>query len=278
MITKNEEQEQKLAYMKQDMEIAKRMSKIKHKIAVMSGKGGVGKSTMAVNMAVALSKKGYRTGILDVDIHGPNVPRMLKIGKKDILADKDGILPVKVGENLKVISAQFLLSDENSPIIWRGPRKTAAIRQFLGDVSWGDLDILIVDCPPGTGDEHLTILQSIPFLDGIVMVTTPHLVSLDDVEKSINMAKQLKIRVLGIIENMSGMICPKCETEIPLFGNGGGAEIASKTQIPLLGSIPIYVEPKGEKNRLLIENNESEASKRMLTIVDKLEDLIMKRE
>ena len=278
MITKNEEQEQKLAYMKQDMEIAKRMSKIKHKIAVMSGKGGVGKSTMAVNMAVALSKKGYRTGILDVDIHGPNVPRMLKIGKKDILADKDGILPVKVGENLKVISAQFLLSDENSPIIWRGPRKTAAIRQFLGDVSWGDLDILIVDCPPGTGDEHLTILQSIPFLDGIVMVTTPHLVSLDDVEKSINMAKQLKIRVLGIIENMSGMICPKCETEIPLFGNGGGAEIASKTQIPLLGSIPIYVEPKGEKNRLLIENNESEASKKMLGIVEKLEDLIMKKE
>lgn len=278
MITKNEEQEQKLAYMKQDMEIAKRMSKIKHKIAVMSGKGGVGKSTMAVNMAVALSKKGYRTGILDVDIHGPNVPRMLKIGKKDILADKYGILPVKVGENLKVISAQFLLSDENSPIIWRGPRKTAAIRQFLGDVSWGDLDILIVDCPPGTGDEHLTILQSIPFLDGIVMVTTPHLVSLDDVEKSINMAKQLKIRVLGIIENMSGMICPKCETEIPLFGNGGGAEIASKTQIPLLGSIPIYVEPKGEKNRLLIENNESEASKKMLGIVEKLEDLIMKKE
>ncbi len=278
MITKNEEQEQKLAYMKQDMEIAKRMSKIKHKIAVMSGKGGVGKSTMAVNMAVALSKKGYQTGILDVDIHGPNVPRMLKIGKKDILADKDGILPVKVGENLKVISAQFLLSDENSPIIWRGPRKTAAIRQFLGDVSWGDLDILIVDCPPGTGDEHLTILQSIPFLDGIVMVTTPHLVSLDDVEKSINMAKQLKIRVLGIIENMSGMICPKCETEIPLFGNGGGAEIASKTQIPLLGSIPIYVEPKGEKNRLLIENNESEASKKMLGIVEKLEDLIMKKE
>lgn len=278
MITKNEEQEQKLAYMKQDMEIAKRMSKIKHKIAVMSGKGGVGKSTMAVNMAVALSKKGYQTGILDVDIHGPNVPRMLKIGKKDILADKYGILPVKVGENLKVISAQFLLSDENSPIIWRGPRKTAAIRQFLGDVSWGDLDILIVDCPPGTGDEHLTILQSIPFLDGIVMVTTPHLVSLDDVEKSINMAKQLKIRVLGIIENMSGMICPKCETEIPLFGNGGGAEIASKTQIPLLGSIPIYVEPKGEKNRLLIENNESEASKKMLGIVEKLEDLIMKKE
>lgn len=278
MITKNEEQEQKLAYMKQDMEIAKRMSKIKHKIAVMSGKGGVGKSTMAVNMAVALSKKGYQTGILDVDIHGPNVPRMLKIGKKDILANKDGILPVKVGENLKVISAQFLLSDENSPIIWRGPRKTAAIRQFLSDVSWGDLDYLIVDCPPGTGDEHLTILQSIPFLDGIVMVTTPHLMSLDDVEKSINMAKQLKIRVLGIIENMSGMICPECKTEIPLFGNGGGAEIASKTQIPLLGNIPIYVELKGQENRLLIGNRESEASKRMLEIVEKLEDLTMKKE
>ena len=277
MITENENKEQNLAYMKQDMEIVKRMSKIKHKIAVMSGKGGVGKSTIAVNLAVALSKKGYRTGILDVDIHGPNVPRMLKIGKKDLIISAEGIVPVKVG-NLKVISVQLLLPEENSPIIWRGPRKTAAIRQFLVDVSWGDLDILVIDCPPGTGDEHLTILQSIPFFDGIIMVTTPHEVSLDDVEKSINMAKHLKIKVLGIVENMSGFVCPECKTEIPIFGSGGGNKIASKTNIPLLGNVPIDIASKELEDVLLIENGESETSKRLLKIVNKIENIVLKRE
>jgi len=277
MIAEQENQEQKLALMQQDIEIAKRMSKIKHKIAVMSGKGGVGKSTMAVNIAAAFAKKGYKTGILDVDIHGPNVPRMLKIGKKDLKIDEDGILPVKVGKNLKVMSAQFLLSIENSPIIWRGPKKTAAIRQFLADVSWGDLDVLVVDCPPGTGDEHLTVLQSITPFDGIIMITTPHLVSLDDVEKSINMAKHLKIRIIGIIENMSGFVCPECKTEIPIFGNEGGSEIASKTGIPLLGKIPLDITSKLD-NALLIENGESEISKKILKIVNKIENIVLKKE
>lgn len=162
MITKNEEQEQKLAYMKQDMEIAKKMNKIKHTIAIMSGKGGVGKSTISVNLALVLAEKGYQTGILDVDIHGPNVPRMLKIEKDILQVNDEGILPVKVGKNLKVISIQFLLPTKDSPVILRGPKKTGIIRQFLSDVLWGELDFLIVDCPPGTGDEHLTILQSIP--------------------------------------------------------------------------------------------------------------------
>ncbi len=277
MITEQENQEQKLAYMKQDIDIARRMTKIKHKIAVMSGKGGVGKSTMAVNIAASFSKKGYRTGILDVDIHGPNVPKMLKIGKKDLKINEDGILPVKAKENLKVMSSQFLLSDENSPIIWRGPKKTAAIRQFLSDVSWGDLDILVIDCPPGTGDEHLAILQSIPSIDGIVMVTTPHMVSLDDVEKSINMAKSLKIEILGIVENMSGLICPECETEISIFGNGGGSKIASKTGIPLLGTVPIEVSPKEQDNVLLIENSESKTSERIAKIAAKIEDAVEMR-
>jgi len=276
MITEQENQEQKLAYMQQDIIITKRMDQIKHKIAVMSGKGGVGKSTMAVNIAASFANKGYKTGILDVDIHGPNVPKMLKIGKTDLKVNEEGILPVEVGENLKVMSSQFLLSDENSPIIWRGPKKTAAIRQFLSDVSWGNLDILIIDCPPGTGDEHLTILQSIPSIDGIIMVTTPHTVSLDDVEKSINMAKHLKIEVLGIIENMSGLICPECETEVPIFGNGGGSEIASKTGIQLLGAVPIEVNPKEQVNALLIENKGSKSSERILEIVNKIEDIILK--
>jgi Mrp family chromosome partitioning ATPase len=274
MITEQENQEQKLAYMQQDIIITKRMDQIKHKIAVMSGKGGVGKSTMAVNIAASFANKGYKTGILDVDIHGPNVPKMLKIGKIDLKVNEEGILPVEAGENLKVMSSQFLLSDENSPIIWRGPKKTAAIRQFLSDVSWGNLDILIIDCPPGTGDEHLAILQSIPSIDGIIMVTTPHTVSLDDVEKSINMAKSLKIRLLGIIENMSGLICPECETEIPIFGNGGGSEIASKTEIQLLGAVPIEVSPK-EHNGLLIENKESKTSEKILKIVAKIENMVL---
>lgn len=277
MITENENKEQNLVYMKQDMEIVKRMSKIKHKIAVMSGKGGVGKSTIAVNLAVALSKKGYRTGILDVDIHGPNVPQMLKIGKKDLIISAEGIIPVKVG-NLKVISVQLLLPEENSPIIWRGPRKTAAIRQFLVDVSWGDLDILVIDCPPGTGDEHLTILQSIPFFDGIIMVTTPHEVSLDDVEKSINMAKHLKIKVLGIVENMSVFVCPECKTDIPVFGSGGGSKIASKTNIPFLGKIPIDIASKESEDILLIENEESDTSNKLLKIVNKIENIVLKKE
>ncbi len=275
MIKEQENQEQKLTYMKQDIDIARRMTKIKHKIAVMSGKGGVGKSTMAVNIAASLSKKGYKTGILDVDIHGPNVPKMLNIGKKDLKINEDGILPVEIGENLKVMSSQFLLSDENSPIIWRGPKKTAAIRQFLSDVSWDDLDMLVIDCPPGTGDEHLTILQSIPSIDGIIMVTTPHIVSLDDVEKSINMAKSLKIRVLGIIENMSGLICPECEAEIPIFGNGGGSEIASKTGMRLLGSIPIEIRSKEQDSTLLIENGNSETSKKILEIVTEIENMVL---
>ena len=278
MITNDEEQEQKLAYMKQDMEIAKRMSKIKHKIAVMSGKGGVGKSTMAVNVALSLSNKGYKTGILDVDIHGPNVPRMLNIEKEILQMNNEGILPVEVGKNLKVISIQFLLPSADSPVIWRGPKKTGAIRQFLSDVIWGELDYLIVDCPPGTGDEHLTILQSIPLMDGIVMVTTPHSVSIDDVEKSINMAKQLKIRVLGIIENMSGLVCPECGAEIPIFGHGGGSEISSKTGIPLLGSIPIDTTPKTQYNVLLTQNKESEFSNRIMEIINKIEKIMIKKE
>ncbi|MCE5214388.1 MAG: Mrp/NBP35 family ATP-binding protein [Methanobacterium sp.] len=278
MTTRDQEQEQKLAFMKQDMEIAKRMNKIKHKIAVMSGKGGVGKSTIAVNMALYLSKKGYKTGILDVDIHGPNVPRMLNLEKEILQVNDEGILPVEVGKNLKVISIQFLLPTADSPVIWRGPKKTGVIRQFLSDVLWGELDFLIVDCPPGTGDEHLAILQSIPMMDGIVMITTPHSVSIDDVEKSINMAKHLKIRVLGVIENMSGLVCPECGTEIKIFGNGGGREISSKTGIPLLGSIPIDNTPKTQDNILLTQNKESEFSDKIMEIINRIEDMVLKKE
>lgn len=273
--TKN--QRQTLAYMQQDIDILKRMSNIKHKIAVMSGKGGVGKSTMAVNMAASLAKKGYKTGILDVDIHGPNVPRMLNIEQESLHAGEDGILPIKAMENLEVISIQFTLPSSDSPVIWRGPKKTSAIRQFLADVSWSDLDALIVDCPPGTGDEHLAILQSIHFLDGIIMVTTPHLLSCDDLKKSINMAKNLKIKVIGIIENMSGFLCPNCKTEIPIFGKENCKEIALEMGVPFLGSVPVEV-ISNEYNELSVENNESETSKKIMKIVNKIENILLKKE
>lgn len=271
-----EDQEQKLAHMRQDIDILKRMSKVKHQIAVMSGKGGVGKSTMAVNIAVALAKKGYKTGIMDVDIHGPNVPRMLNIEQNSLIIGEDGILPIKAMENLEVISMQFVLPSFDSPIIWRGPKKTSAIRQFLAEVSWNYLDVLVVDCPPGTGDEHLAILQSIQ-LDGIIMITTPHLLSCDDLKKSINMAKNLKVKIIGIIENMSEFLCPNCKTEIPIFGKENCKEIALEMGVPFLGSIPIEA-VFTESDDLLIENMESETSKRIMNVVNKIENLLLKKE
>lgn len=278
MIEKSEDVEQKLSNMKQEVDIVRRMAKIEHKIIIMSGKGGVGKSTMAVNIGLYLSKKGYRTGILDVDIHGPNIPRILKVEEERLNVNEEGILPINVGENLKIFSIQFFLPSADAPVIWRGPKKTGAIRQFLSDVSWGELDVLVVDCPPGTGDEHLTILQSIPSIDGIIMVTTPHCISLDDVEKSINMAKLLKIRILGIIENLSGLVCPECGTQISIFGNGGGNRIASKTGIPLLGIVPIYATSNAKENVFLTQNTESEFSDKIRGIVNKIEDLVLKKE
>ena len=218
--------------------IKRRLRRIKHKIVVMSGKGGVGKSTVAVNMAVSLALAGKKVGLMDVDIHGPSVPTMLNLEHSPLQSSAEGIYPISVGE-LKVMSIGFLLKDPSNAVIWRGPMKMGAIQQFVKDVEWGDLDYLIIDSPPGTGDEPLSVCQIIEDLDGAVIVTTPQKVSITDVEKSINFCRQLDLHVLGIVENMNGFVCPECGTVTHMFKEGGGKKLAEKYKINFLGSIPM---------------------------------------
>lgn len=216
------------------------ISRIKHTILVLSGKGGVGKSTVAVNLASSLAEKKMKTGLLDIDIHGPSVPKLLGLEKNRLMADKRGkLIPVEYGDRLKVISIGFLQENRDEAIIWRGPVKFGVIKQFLADVDWGDLDYLVVDSPPGTGDEPLTICQLIAHADGAVIVTTPQDVALSDVRKSINFCKQLNMPVIGVIENMSGFTCPHCGKVTDIFKNGGGEAMAADMRVPFLGSIPI---------------------------------------
>ncbi len=222
----------------QDALISSTLSKIRYKIFVMSGKGGVGKSSLAVNLAAALSHKKFRVGILDVDIHGPSVPKMLGI-KGAMEADRGNLIkPKQYGENLFVVSMESLLKDPDQAVLWRGPMKTSAIRQFVADVDWGELDFLVIDSPPGTGDEHMTVLKTIP--DALcVVVTTPQEVSLHDVRKAINFLQYAQANILGLVENMSGLICPHCQAEIELFKKGGGKELAQLYGIEFLGAIPL---------------------------------------
>ena len=206
----------------EDVKLMKRIAHIKHTIIVMSGKGGVGKSTVTANLAVGLSMQGFEVGILDADIHGPNIPKMLHMEDVQLQADDNGIYPAILPPHLKVMSMAFLTQDRDQPIIWRGPMKMGALRKFIEDVYWGDLDYLVVDLPPGTGDEPLTIAQLIPKADGSIIVTTPQDVALLDSRKTVIFSQDLHIPVLGVIENMSGLICPHCGKEIDLFKIGGG--------------------------------------------------------
>ncbi|HOT32618.1 MAG TPA: Mrp/NBP35 family ATP-binding protein [Petrotogaceae bacterium] len=214
------------------------MKNISHKIVVMSGKGGVGKSTVAVNLAVALALEGRKVGLLDIDLHGPDVVRML---------GGDSAKPYQVGNDvqppeingIKVISTSQFLKDETSPIVWRGPLKTSAILEFLGDIAWGELDYLIMDCPPGTGDELLTVFQNFKDIDGTLIVTTPSVVSQDDVEKAINFSKMMNVNILGLVENMSYFVCEKCGEKHYIFGQDGGKTLAEKYNLELLQEIPI---------------------------------------
>jgi len=215
-----------------------RLCRIRHKVVVLSGKGGVGKSTVAVNLATALMLSGKRVGLLDVDIHGPSIPTMLGLEKETLQNGEGGMLPVELGD-MKVVSLGFLLPNPDEAVIWRGPMKMGVIRQFLQDVEWGDLDYLIVDSPPGTGDEPLSICQLLEPLDGAVVVTTPQKVAAVDVRKSITFCRRLQVPVLGVIENMSGFVCPKCGEVTAILPGGGGARIAQEMQTPFLGSIPM---------------------------------------
>jgi len=206
---------------------------------VMSGKGGVGKSSVATNLAVALSQDGLNVGILDADIHGPNIPKMLGIEFSHVEGSSQGMVPVEVFPKLKVISMAFFIGDRDNPVVWRGPMKHNAISQFLGEVEWGPLDFLVVDLPPGTGDEPLSVAHLIKNVDGSIIVTTPQDVALLDSRKSVNFSKMLSIPVIGIVENMSGLICPHCHKEISLFKRGGGEKAAGDMKVPFLGRIPI---------------------------------------
>ena len=220
-------------------QIRERMTQIKHKILVLSGKGGVGKSTVAVNLAIALSMAGKRTGLLDIDIHGPSVPKILNLEGEMVGGMPDAILPVEVGKNLKVMSIGFLLPSSDDAVIWRGPRKYHVIKQFLKDVEWGELDFLVIDSPPGTGDEPLAIVQLLESADGAVVVTTPQEVALSDVRKGITFCRSLDLPVLGVLENMSGFVCPKCGQKTDIFKSGGGESMAMAMNVPFLGRIPI---------------------------------------
>ncbi|MFO7816998.1 MAG: Mrp/NBP35 family ATP-binding protein [Desulfovibrionales bacterium] len=222
----------------QDEVISSTLSRIKYKIFVMSGKGGVGKSSIATNLAAALALRGKKVGLLDVDIHGPSVPHLLGIKGLLDTDDKNMIAPKKYSENLSVVSMESLLRDPDQAVLWRGPMKTSVIRQFISDVQWGSLDFLIIDSPPGTGDEPMTVLKTIP--DALcVVVSTPQEVSLADVRKAINFLQYARANVLGIVENMSGLYCPHCHKEIELFKKGGGRELAKKYGLDFLGGVPL---------------------------------------
>ena len=238
-----------------DLKLKDRLSRIRRKIIVMSGKGGVGKSTVAVNLAMAAMLSGQRVGLLDVDLHGPSVPTMLGLVGYRLESGNNGMLPIEIG-GLKVLSVGFLLNHPDDPVIWRGPMKMGVIRQFIEDVDWGDLDLLVVDVPPGTGDEPLSVCQLIPELDGAVIVTTPQKVAAADVRKSINFCKELGVTVLGVIENMSGFACPKCGEVTPILRAHGGLVMAEQMQVPFLGSIPIdpLIAELGDEGKAFVEH------------------------
>jgi ATP-binding protein involved in chromosome partitioning len=231
---KDESEEQ----FKERRQLQSRLCRIRHKVMVLSGKGGVGKSTVAVNLATALMMSGKRVGLLDVDIHGPSIPTMLGLEREMIQGSEEGLLPIDLG-GMKVMSIGFLLRNQDDAVIWRGPLKMGVIKQFLKDVNWGDLDYLIIDSPPGTGDEPLSVCQLIEPLDGAVIVTTPQKVAAVDVRKSITFCRQLQVPVLGVVENMSGFVCPKCGEITHILCSGGGRRIAEDMGVPFLGSIPI---------------------------------------
>jgi ATP-binding protein involved in chromosome partitioning len=257
-------------------QLKERMGKIKHKIAVISGKGGVGKSTVTVNLATAFALQGKRVGILDADIHGPSVPRLLGLEGKEVKATPAGAFPVDGPLGLKVMSIDFFLSQQ-APTIWRGPLKMRAIKQFLTEVVWGELDYLFIDLPPGTGDEPLSVAQLLPELDGVVIVTMPSELSSNIVKKAITFADTLHMPTIGVVENMSGFVCPHCGKKTEIFGSGGGEKMAKEAGVPFLGSIPI--DPKvgvdtDKGTPFVLAHKDSSAAKAFMEVVAKVQKYI----
>jgi len=253
---------------------------IKRTLMVLSGKGGVGKSTVSANLALAFVMKGYSVGLLDADIHGPSIPKILGISHGALVpSEEGGIEPVLIPPKLKVVSIAFLLPSEDTPVIWRGPMKYNAIKQFIEEVRWGDLDYLVVDLPPGTGDEPLSVAQIIGKVDAAVIVSTPQDVALLSVKKSIRFAEQLKIPVAGIIENMSGFVCPHCGKETPIFKVGGAEKAAKELGVPFLGRVPFdpkIVEFGDEGKPFLLSAENSPSARAFEEIVEKIEEFVGK--
>lgn len=258
----------------EETKIQDTLRNIKHVIIVMSGKGGVGKSTVSSNLAMTLAMKGYQTGIMDIDITGPNIPKMFGVeDEKLTVNDARQLVPVQVPPSLKLISMAFLLPDKDSPVMWRGPVKMGAIKQFIEDVDWGTLDYLVIDMPPGTGDEALSIVQLIPKADGMIIVTTPQDVALLDSRKSLVFGAETHIPIIGIIENMSGFVCPHCGQVTNIFKSGGGEDTARDMNVQFLGRVPIepgIVDSGDSGMPVVLKYPDSASSKAFGEIIDKI--------
>lgn len=274
--------EQQKQMIKQQLNLSRNLGQIKYKIAVMSGKGGVGKSTVAANIAEAFQKEGFTTGILDADIHGPNIPKMLGVEDQDIMINEERhMMPVEAPSGLKVMSMAFMLDSIDTPIIWRGPQKTGSIKQLIADVAWGPLDVLIIDNPPGTGDEPLTVLQTIPDIDAVVMVTTPNVVSQEDVLKCVKMVEMLNVENIGLVENMAYYECPHCNEKLHIFGKGDGKDFADEMEITYLGDLPLTEKVSSSPNKggvMVTIEPKSDVTKRFTEIVNEIQDDFFKKE
>lgn len=274
--------EQQKQMIEQQLNLSRNLGQIKYKIAVMSGKGGVGKSTVAANIAEAFQKEGFTTGILDADIHGPNIPKMLGVEDQDIMINEERhMMPVEAPSGLKVMSMAFMLNSIDTPIIWRGPQKTGSIKQLIADVAWGPLDVLIIDNPPGTGDEPLTVLQTIPDIDAVVMVTTPNVVSQEDVLKCVKMVEMLNVENIGLVENMAYYECPHCNEKLHIFGKGDGKDFADEMEITYLGDLPLTEKVSSSPNKggvMVTIEPKSDVTKRFTEIVNEIQDDFFKKE
>ena len=274
--------EQQKQMIEQQLNLSRNLGQIKYKIAVMSGKGGVGKSTVAANIAEAFQKEGFTTGILDADIHGPNIPKMLGVEDQDIMINEERhMMPVEAPSGLKVMSMAFMLDSIDTPIIWRGPQKTGSIKQLIADVAWGPLDVLIIDNPPGTGDEPLTVLQTIPDIDAVVMVTTPNVVSQEDVLKCVKMVEMLNVENIGLVENMAYYECPHCNEKLHIFGKGDGKDFADEMEITYLGDLPLTEKVSSSPNKggvMVKIEPKSDVTKRFTEIVNEIQDDFFKKE
>ena len=258
----------------EETKIQDTLRNIKHVIIVMSGKGGVGKSTVSSNLAMTLSMKGYQTGIMDIDITGPNIPKMFGVEDEQLTVNEERqLIPVAVPPSLKIMSMAFLLPNKDAPVMWRGPVKMGAIKQFIEDVNWGPLDYLVVDMPPGTGDEALSIGQLIPKADGMVIVTTPQDVALLDSRKSLVFGAETHIPIIGIIENMSGFVCPHCGEVTNIFKSGGGEDTAKDMNVQFLGRVPIepgIVDSGDSGMPVVLKYPDSASAKAFEGIIDKI--------